>query len=65
MPLRPPEDGQSFEDLILRVNEGAGPQGYAVVLLRTKKTKLGVKNKAWIKCDRRGKTREPQGQLSL
>ena len=65
MSLRPPEDGQSFEsldDLVIRVNEHAAPQGYAIVLSRTKKSKLGIRRKAWLICDRGGKPRGPQGQ---
>ena len=65
IPLAPPEDGQSFEslkDVVLRINEHAGPRGYAVVLARTKKSKLGVTRKAWLICDRGRKTREPRGQ---
>ena len=64
MSLRPPEDGQSFEsldDLVIRVNEHAAPQGYAIVL-RTKKSKLGIRRKAWLICDRGGKPQGPQGQ---
>ena len=63
--LAPPEDGQSFEsleDLVLRVNEHAGRQGYAVVLGRTKKSKLKVTRKAWLICDRGRKTDGPRGQ---
>ena len=63
--LAPPEDGQSFEsleDLILRVNEHAGRQGYAVVLGRTKKSKLKVTRKAWLVCDRGRKSNGPTGQ---
>ena len=65
MPLRPPEDGQSFEslqDLILRVNEHAAPEGYAVVMTRTKKSKLGVTRKAWLICDRGGRIRAKRGE---
>ncbi len=43
------EDDQTFvnlEELILRVNEHAKSQEYVVVLLRIKKSKLGVKRKA-------------------
>jgi hypothetical protein len=47
-PLASSEDGQSFEslkNLILRVNEHAGPREYAVILLRTKKSKLEITRK--------------------
>ena len=63
--LAPPEDGQSFEsleDLVLRVNEHAGRQGYAVVLGRTKKSKLKVTRKTRLICDRGRKTDGPRGQ---
>ena len=46
--LTPPENGRYFEtleDLILRVNEHAAAQKYAVVFGRTKKSKLGKKKK--------------------
>lgn len=65
IPLAPPEDGQSFEsleDLTLQVNKHAAERGYAVVLGRTKKSKLKVTRKAWLICDRGGRLREPQGQ---
>ena len=53
---------ESLKDLILRVNEHAGRQGYAVVLGRTKKSKLKVTRKAWLVCDRGRKFNEPKGQ---
>ena len=65
IPLAPPENGQTFEsleDLILYVNKHAGKRGYAIVLARTKKSKLKVTRKAWLVCDRGGRIREPQGQ---
>jgi head-tail adaptor len=43
---------ESFENLLLRVNEHVASQDYVVILLRIKKFKLGVKRKAWIICDR-------------
>jgi hypothetical protein len=49
MPLLSSSDGQIFEslkNLILRVNEHAASEDYAVMLLRTKKFKLEVKRKA-------------------
>ena len=64
-PLAAPEEGQSFEsleDLIQRLNEHAGPRGYAIVLARTKKNKDGNTRKAWLICDRGGRVREPRGQ---
>ena len=68
MPLTPPENLQTFEsleDLILRVNEHAAPQGYAVVILRTKKSKLKVTRKAWLICDRGRKHHDPTGEKRI
>lgn len=65
MSLRSSEDEQSFEsleDLLLRINEHVDLEDYVVVLLRIKKSKLRVKRKAWIKCDREEKIRESQNQ---
>lgn len=62
--LASPKEGQTFdslEDLVRVVNEHAGRQGYAVVLGRTKKSKLKVTRKAWLVCDRR-KFIGPTGQ---
>lgn len=66
MPLAPPAEGESYatlEQLIRSVNHHAGPQGYAVVTARTKNSKLGVKRKAWLRCDRGGKSSGPRGQI--
>ena len=65
MPLAPSiidQDFASLEAILRAVNEHAGPEGYAVVIGRTKKSKLGVTRKVWIICDRGGKIREPTGQ---
>ena len=64
MPLLPPADRQSFEtleDCLFCLNRHAGPEGYAVVLHRTKKSKLGIRRKAWIICDR-GRKARPHGE---
>ena len=64
--LAPPAEGETYatlEQLIRSVNHHAGPQGYAVVTARTKTSKLGVKRKAWLRCDRGGKSSGPQGQI--
>ena len=63
--LAPPTNVQAFdslEDLIIKVNEHAAPQGYAVVFGRTKKFKLGERRKAWLVCDRGRKSHESSGQ---
>jgi hypothetical protein len=52
------EDDQSFEilkNLILRVNEHADRQEYAVILDRIKKSKLKMTRKTWLVCDRERK----------
>jgi hypothetical protein len=43
---------ESLKNLIDKVNEYVVSKDYAVMLLRTKNFKLGVKRKAWIICDR-------------
>jgi hypothetical protein len=68
MPLAPPAEGEShptLEQLIRSVNHHAGPEGYAVVTARTKNSKLGVKRKAWLRCDRGGKSSGPRGQIRI
>jgi hypothetical protein len=68
MPLAPPAEGEShptLEQLIWSVNHHAGPEGYAVVTARTKNSKLGVKRKAWLRCDRGGKSSGPRGQIRI
>ena len=68
MPLAPPPEGEShasLEQLIRSVNQHAGPEGYAVVTARTKNSKLGVKRKAWLRCDRGGKSSGPKGQIRI
>lgn len=65
MPLAPPPIAASYPTLnflISELNDHAGPEGYAVVLQRTKKSKLGVTRKAWIICDRGRKPHEPVGR---
>ena len=58
MALDPPLDGWtdiSLENLILRIQDYAGPKGYAVVKARTKQFKSsGLDRKVWIRCDRGG-----------
>lgn len=64
MPLSPPVLNPSYPtlpDLLRAVNEHAGPEGYAVVLRRTKKSRQGVLKKAWIICDRGRKSPGPVG----
>jgi hypothetical protein len=61
MILSSSSEDRTFDDLndLLRfINEHAGPEGYAVVLKRIKKFKLGVKSKVWIICDRGRKSHE-------
>ena len=59
MVLSPPPDGWtdvSLDGLILRVQQHAGSEGYAVVKARTAVFKKdGLVRKAWIRCDRGGK----------
>lgn len=63
MSLLPPADDQSaLEDCILWMNRHAASEGYAVVLYSTKKSKLGVRRKAWIICDRGRESNRPRGQ---
>jgi hypothetical protein len=65
MPLRSLENDQIFEslkDLILRVNEHADVEDYAVMLFRIKKSKLRVRRKTWIKCDREDKSKKSKNQ---
>ena len=44
------------------MNKHAGRQGCAVVLSRTKKSKLKVARKAWLMCDLESKFNIPKGQ---
>lgn len=65
MALEPPVPENfyySLPDLLKKLNEHAGPQGYAVVLLRTKTTSEKIPRKAWIICDRGRKIRAPIGR---
>lgn len=65
MNLTAPPEGvlySSIEAVVRAVNEHAGPEGYAVIIARTKVSKKGVKRKVWLRCDRGGKIREPKGQ---
>lgn len=68
MNLTPPPEGElysSLESLVAAINEHAGPEGYAVVIARTKNNKKGEKRKAWIRCDRGGKHKGPYGQKRI
>ena len=53
----PPNDWMdtNIDALLLRVNQHAGPEGYAVVKRRSNAFKDGVPKKVWIRCDRGGK----------
>lgn len=65
MSLAPPVPEESYPSLpylLKKLNEHAGPKGYAVVLLRTKTTEEKIPRKAWIICDRGRKTRVPKGK---
>ncbi len=56
----PPVSGQVYDDvklLIEGLNQYAGPEGYAVVTARTKKSKKGVDRIVYIRCDRGGKAK--------
>ena len=58
MNLLPPSEGSSYEsleELLSAVNQWAAGQGYAIIIQRTKKSKLGVVRKAWLRCDKGGK----------
>jgi len=61
MELRPPPDAYhertSIDLLIPELNEHAATQGYAVVKGRGKVSKLGVRMKYWINCDRGGEVK--------
>lgn len=63
--LASPKEEQSFdalENLVRVVNEHASRQGYAVVLSRTKKSKLKVTRKVWLVCNWGKKFIRPTGQ---
>jgi hypothetical protein len=64
MELRSPSDAYhertSIDLLIPELNEHAATQGYAVVKGRSKVSKLGVRMKYWINCDRGGEVK-PRG----
>ncbi len=47
-----------LKDLLLYLNQHADSEDYAIVLKRTKKSKLQVTCKAWIICDRDRKSHE-------
>jgi len=54
----PPVSGKVYDDvklLIEGLNKHAGPEGYAVVIARSKKSKKGVDRIVYIRCDRGGK----------
>ena len=66
--LAPPIEGEvytSLESLITAVNMHAGGEGYAVVVARTKVNKKGDKRKAWIKCDRREKSKNTRDEKRI
>ncbi len=59
------EDEQLFEslkNLIFRINEQVESRDYVVVLDRIKKSKLDVRRKAWLICDRDRKINESRDQ---
>lgn len=65
MSLAPPVPEESYlslPDILKQLNEHAGPEGYAVVLLCTKTTPEKIPRKAWIICDRGRKLRVPKGR---
>ncbi len=47
-----------LNDLLRFINEHARSEDYAIILKRIKKSKLSVKCKAWIICDRERKSHE-------
>jgi len=54
----PPVSGEVYDDvklLIEGLNKHAGPEGYAVVIARSKKSKKDVDRIVYIRCDRGGK----------
>ncbi len=56
----PPVSGEVYNDaklLIEGLNKHAGPESYAVVIARFKKSKKGVDRIVYIRCDREGKAR--------
>ena len=68
MTLLPPPEGLSDvtrESLIRKVQEHAGPEGYAVVTYRSKQNKKGVVSKVWLRCTRGGKIRATAGQKRI
>jgi hypothetical protein len=65
MQLTSPPEGSTFDtlkDLIKFVNTHADSQGYAVVIARFKTSKKGIKRKAFLRCDRGGKSLGPLGR---
>lgn len=67
MALLPPPEGltaPTLNDLILRIQQHSGPEGYAVAIARSNPDKYGVTRKAWIKCDRGG-FRRAKGQKRI
>lgn len=66
--LSSPSEGETFlnlEALLQFINLHAGPQGYAVVLARTKCSKKGVKRKAFVRCNRGGKSPGVHGERRI
>ncbi len=51
-----------LKDLILYLNQHADSEDYAIVLKRTKKSKLEIISKTWIICDRDRKFHESTNQ---
>jgi len=51
----------TLESLIFQIQQHAGPEGYAIVQKRTKKSKGGLLYKAWLRCDRGGKPEAIRG----
>ena len=65
MPMKAPSEGHpypSLDNLIRSINEHADSHDYTVIIARTKVSKTEVKRKIWLRCDRGGKHREPEGQ---
>ncbi len=61
MELLPPvellHERTSIELLLEDINKHAAKQGYAVIKGRSKLSKVGVKMKYWIRCDRQGRAK--------
>ena len=55
----------SIELLISELNEHATTQGYAMMKDRSKVSKLGVRMKYWINCDRDGEVKQREHDYRL